>query len=183
MSENIRASLTVLFSEEEINIRITELAEQISNDYKEKKNLVLICVLKGGVFFTIDLSRKLNVECEIEFVELSSYGENFESAKEIIVNKDLICSIENKNIIIIEDIVDTGRTLNYLKNDLKINKKPLSVKTCVMLDKPSRRELDFEADYVGFTIEDKFIIGYGLDYKNKFRNIKYIGYMKKLINT
>jgi hypoxanthine phosphoribosyltransferase len=178
MSDDIRASLEILFSENEINKRIDELAKQINSDYKNEDNLVLICVLKGGIFFAIDLSRILDVDFEIEFVELSSYGKNFESAGEVIVNKDLTCSVENKNVIIIEDIVDTGRTLWYLKKDLEKNKKVKTVKSCVMLDKPSRRQIEFKADYVGFTIEDKFIVGYGLDYKNKFRNIKYIGYIK-----
>ena len=152
--------IKVLISEEKINNRLDELANQIMDEYKGK-DIVFLCILKGSIFFTVELAKRIKNNIQFEFVEVSSY-ENNESTGKVKLNKDITQSIEGKEVIIIEDIVDTGRTLAFLK-ELLLEKKPASLKICSLLDKPSRRIANVKADYVGFAIEDKFVVGYGLD--------------------
>ena len=173
MKENI----SILISEDKIQKRVSEIAEQISNDFTEE-SVTLICILKGAVMFMVDLARKINKNVEIDFMDVSSYGERTESSGNIKINKDLQNPIEGKNIIIVEDIIDSGRTLNYLYRYLK-DKKPASLKICTLLDKPERRVFDIKVDYTGFTIPDEFIVGYGLDYAEKYRNFPYIGVLRQ----
>lgn len=168
--------IKVLISEEQINKRLDELANQIMEEYKEQ-DLLFLCILKGSIFFTVELSKKIKNNIQFEFIEVSSY-ENNESTGKIKINKDITNSIEGKNVIIIEDIVDTGRTLSYLKEYL-MQKKPATLKICTLLDKPSRRIIPIKTDYVGFSIENKFVIGYGLDDEQNYRNLNYIGYVEE----
>lgn len=165
--------IEILITEEELNKRIIEIAEDITKDFGNE-DLILVCVLKGGVMFMTDVAKKLKQKVEFEFIDVSSYGNETISSGKITLNKDIESSIEGKNIILLEDIVDTGRTLNYLIEYLK-EKNPATLKICTLLDKPSRRVVDINADYIGFTIPDSFIVGYGLDYAQKYRNLPYIG--------
>ena len=167
--------IKVLINEEQINRRLDELANQIMEEYKGKE-LMFLCILKGSVFFTVELAKRIKNNIQFEFIEVSSY-ENNESTGKIKINKDITGSIEGKNVIIIEDIIDTGRTLSFLK-DYLLQKKPQSLKICALLDKPSRRIAKIEADYIGFTIENKFVVGYGLDDEQNLRNLDYIGYIE-----
>lgn len=168
--------IKVLISEEKINNRLDELANQIMDEYKGK-DIVFLCILKGSIFFTVELAKRIKNNIQFEFVEVSSY-ENNESTGKVKLNKDITQSIEGKELIIIEDIVDTGRTLAFLK-ELLLEKKPASLKICSLLDKPSRRIANVKADYVGFAIEDKFVVGYGLDDEQNLRNLNYIGYIEE----
>lgn len=168
--------IKVLISEEKINNRLDELANQIMDEYKGK-DIVFLCILKGSIFFTVELAKRIKNNIQFEFVEVSSY-ENNESTGKVKLNKDITQSIEGKEVIIIEDIVDTGRTLAFLK-ELILEKKPASLKICSLLDKPSRRIANVKADYVGFAIEDKFVVGYGLDDEQNLRNLNYIGYIEE----
>lgn len=169
MSETIR----VLIEEEKLNKRIAELGAQISRDYAGQE-VTLICILKGSVFFTCELAKRITIPVALDFMSVSSYGSSTVSSGKIEVKKDLDESIENKNIIIIEDIIDTGRTLKYLLEDLR-KRNPKSLKLCTMLDKPDRRVVEVATDYTGFEIPDEFVVGYGLDYDQKYRNLPYIG--------
>lgn len=165
--------IKVLIDEQTLQARIKEMAEQIKREY-EGKVLTFICILKGSIFYTADLAKRIDGDVRIDFVRVSSYdGEN--STGEIKMKLDLKDSIQGKDVIIIEDIIDTGRTLKYLKEYLKL-KQPNSLKVCTLLDKKERRVCDMEADYVGFAIPDKFVVGYGMDYDEKYRNLPYIGY-------
>lgn len=165
--------LKVLIDEQTLQARIDEMAKQFMEDYKGKE-ITFICILKGSIFFTVDLAKKIDGDVRVDFMRVSSYqGEN--STGEIRMKLDLKDSIQGKDVIIIEDIIDTGRTLSYLKEYLKI-KQPNSLKICTLLDKKERRVCEMEADYVGFEIPDKFVVGYGLDYDEKYRNLPYIGY-------
>lgn len=166
----------VLINENEINKKLDELAEKIMGDYKEKE-IVFLCILKGSVFFAVELAKRIKNNIQFEFIEVSSY-ENNKSTGKIKLNKDITSSIEGKDVIIIEDIVDTGRTLSFLKKFLA-EKKPASLKICSLLDKPSRRITDISADYTCFEVEDKFIVGYGLDNNQNYRNLNYIGYIEE----
>ncbi len=163
----------VLFTEEEINAKVSELADTINKDYKGKKVLML-CILKGSVIFYADLVRKLDLDCKFDFMVVSSYGNSATTSGQVMIVKDLSDSIEDVNVIIVEDILDTGNTLSYLKNIL-LQRKPASLKICTLLDKPSRRTNDLKADYRGFEIPDEFVVGYGLDYAEKFRNLPFVG--------
>ncbi len=165
--------IEVLITEEQLDKRITEIAEQINKDFGSK-DITLVCVLKGGVMFMTDVAKKLKQKVEFEFIDVSSYNGGTVSSGKLTINKDLETSIEGKHVILLEDIVDTGRTLIYLIEYLK-EKNPASLKLCTLLDKPSRRVVDVNADYIGFTIPDAFIVGYGLDYAQKYRNLPYIG--------
>lgn len=170
-------NIDVLISEKELDERIGEIAKQIENDYKGEE-VVFCSVLKGAIFFTVDLMKKYQGDCEINFVRVSSYqGENSTGVitMKIPLKKE---DIENKNIILVEDIVDTGRTFKYLVEYVK-EMNPKSVKTCVLLDKKARRVVEFEPDYTAFPIDDLFVVGYGLDYDEKLRNLPYVGYIKK----
>lgn len=168
-------NIKVLIDEEKLQKRVKELAKEIEKDYKDKE-INLICILKGSIFFTCDLAKNINKNVKIDFLRLASYeGENSSKVK-LVAN--LLPNIENKDVIIIEDIIDTGKTLNYLVPYLK-KEKPKSIKVCTLLDKPSRRVVSFKADYTGFEIEDKFVIGYGLDFDQDYRNLPFIGYIEK----
>ena len=166
----------VLIDEEKLQKRVEEIAKQIEEEYKGKE-ITLICILKGSIFFTVDLAKKINGDVKLEFIRVSSYGEGTESTGEIKMKLDLKDSIQGKDVIVIEDIIDTGRTLSYLMEYLKM-KKPNSVKLCALLDKPDRRVVDVKVDYTGFQIPDKFVIGYGLDFDERYRNLPYVGYIE-----
>lgn len=169
MEDKIR----VLLSEEEVDKKIQLLGEQISKDYAGK-NIHLICILKGGVFITCELAKRITVPVTMDFLSVSSYGDEKESSGRIKIIKDLDNSIEGKDVLIVEDIIDSGRTLSYLI-DLLYSRKPNSIRLCTLLDKPERRVTDVKVDYVGFDIPDEFVVGYGLDYAQKYRNLPYIG--------
>lgn len=165
--------LKVLISEEDLHKRIKELAKQIYEDYKGEE-LTFICILKGSIFFTVDLSKEMPCDINFEFIRVSSYhGQNSTGVIEMKV--ELQGDIKGKDVIIIEDIIDTGRTLSYLMEYLR-SKGPKSLKICSLLDKKERRVCKMDADYVGFDIPDKFVLGYGLDVDEKYRNLPYIGY-------
>ena len=164
-----------LISKEKIEKRIEELAEEISRDYAGK-SIEFIVVLKGATIFAVELAMKVKPNVRFEFIEISSYS-GTESTGKINVNKDLTSSIEGKDVLIVEDIIDTGRTMSYLKEYL-LNKKPKSLKVCTLVSKPSRRVVEIDADYNGFEIEDKFIVGHGFDIDGDYRNMPYIGYIE-----
>lgn len=174
--DNKLENIKVLIDEETLTNRVKELGGQITNDYKNEE-LIVICILKGSLYFTADLTKYIkNDNLKIDFMRVSSYGDEFISSGKINIKKDLELDISNKNVLIIEDIIDTGNTLYYLKQVLS-ERTPKSLKICTLLDKKSRREKNIIPDYCGFEIEDKFVIGYGLDYKDLYRNISYIGYV------
>ena len=162
----------VLIDEQTLQNRIYELAKQIEKDY-EGKDLTLVCILKGSTIFTVDLAKKMNKKLKLEFMQVSSYGIEKVSSGKINLKLDLPDLLQGENLLIVEDIIDTGRTLSYLIKQLK-QKNPASIKICTLLDKPERREYDVKVDYVGFQIPDKFVIGYGLDDKEFYRNLPYI---------
>lgn len=165
-----------LISKENVQKRVSELADRINNDYKEK-TLTVIGVLKGSCIFMMDLIRKLKMPVFIDFIEVQSYGDDQESSGVVKLIKDVTHSIEDQDILIVEDIVDTGLTMNYLVENFKI-RNPKSIKICAFLDKPSKRKVSIDIDYNGFTIEDKFVVGYGLDHKGFLRNLSYVGYFE-----
>ena len=171
----MKEKVDVLISEKEIDNRILEIADRINKDY-EGEELTLICVLKGGVM--CDLAKKLNLNVRLDFMSISSYGSQTKSSGVVKIIKDLDDSIDGKNVLVVEDIIDSGNTLSYLMDILK-KRGPKSIKLCTLLDKPSRREKkDVFVDYVCFEIEDKFVVGYGLDYDQRYRNLPYIGVME-----
>lgn len=167
----------VLLSAETIRERVEVLGQQMSQDYKDD-NLVLIGVLKGANVFMGDLMRQIDMPIEIDFISVSSYGSSTESSGVVRILKDLDTEIENKNVVIVEDIIDSGLTLNYLINNFK-SRKPKSVKICTLLDKPERRKVDVFIDYKGFSIPDEFIVGYGIDFAEGYRNLPYIATLKE----
>ncbi len=169
MSDNIK----VLISKEEVDKKIREMGEKISKDY-EGKEIHLVCVLKGGVFVTCELAKNITVPLSLDFMSVSSYGDATVSSGRVKIIKDLDDSIEGKDVLIVEDIIDSGNTLKYLI-DLLNSRKPNSIKICTLLDKPERRTSDVFVEYVGFQIPDKFVVGYGLDHAQKLRNLPYIG--------
>ena len=169
MSETI----SVLITEEDIDKRIAELGAQISRDYAGR-SVHLVSVLRGGVFFTCELAKRITVPVSIDFMSVSSYGNDTKSSGIVKVVKDLDDSIVGKDVLVVEDIVESGRTLRYLLDNLKA-RGPKSLVLCTLLDKPDRRVVDVDVDYTGFQIEDKFVVGYGLDYAQKYRNLPYIG--------
>lgn len=162
-----------LISEEKVVERIRELGAQISKDY-EGKSLHLICVLKGGSFFMCELAKRINIPVSLDFMSVSSYGSGTSSSGVVRIVKDLDEAIEGKDVLIVEDIIDSGRSLSYLTEMLK-DRKPASLKLCTLLDKPSRRVVDVHVDYTGYQIPDTFVVGYGLDYDQIYRNLPYIG--------
>ena len=173
----MKEKVDVLISEKEIDNRILEIADRINKDY-EGEELTLICVLKGGVMFMCDLAKRLNLNVRLDFMSVSSYGSQTKSSGVVKIIKDLDDSIDGKNVLVVEDISDSGNTLSYLMDILK-KRGPKSIKLCTLLDKPSRREKkDVFVDYVCFEIEDKFVVGYGLDYDQRYRNLPYIGVME-----
>ena len=170
MSDKIR----VMLDEETVDKRVAEIGAMISEDYKGK-NVHLICVLKGGVFFMCELAKRISVPVSLDFMSVSSYGGGTVSSGIVKIVKDLDEPLEGKDVIIVEDIIDSGRTLSYLM-DIMMKRKPASLKLCTLLDKPERRVVDnVVVDYCGFTIPDEFVVGYGLDYDQKYRNLPYIG--------
>ena len=169
--------IKTLIDEEKLHARINEIAKQIEAEYGGKE-ITLICILKGSVFFTVELAKNINGDVRLEFIRVSSYGEGTESTGEIKMKLDLKDSIQGKDVIVVDDIIDTGRTLSYLIEYLKM-KKPNSVKLCALLDKPDRRVKQVKVDYTGFEIPDKFVVGYGLDWDEKYRNLPYIGYIEE----
>lgn len=172
----MKEEITVLIEEEEIVARVKELAEQINRDYEGKK-LHLICILKGSVFFTCELAKYIKVPVTIDFMSVSSYGNGMSSSGSITINQDLVMGIEDREVLIVEDIVDSGRTLSYLAHMLE-KRGPASLKICTLLDKPSCRVNEVNVVYTGFEIEDLFVVGFGLDYAQRYRNLPYIGELK-----
>lgn len=169
--------IDTLISEEKIRERVKELGEQITKDYAGKE-LCMICVLKGGVFFMCDLSRQIQVPVSLDFMSVSSYGSETSSSGVVKIIKDLDNSIEGKDVLVVEDIIDSGRTLSYLLQILS-KRNPASLRLCTLLDKPDRRVVDnIKVDYCGFQIPDEFVVGLGLDYDQKHRNLPYIGCVK-----
>lgn len=160
----------VLITKEEIANRVAQLGEQISKDYRGEA-ITLVCTLRGASIFFADLAREIDGDVEMDFIAVSSYGAGTSSSGEVKMVKDLSAPIKDKNVIVVEDIIDTGITLNYLKK-LLLARAPKSLKVCALLDKPSRRKVDFKGDYIGFEIENEFVVGYGLDYDEKMRNFK-----------
>lgn len=169
MAETIR----VLLSEEEVDAKIRQIGEQISKDYAGKQ-VHLVCVLKGGSFFMCELAKRISVPVSLDFMSVSSYGDKTTSCEVVRIVKDLDESLAGKDVIVVEDIVDTGRTLSYLLKNLQ-DRGPASLKLCTLLDKPDRRVTDVKVDYTCFEIPDEFVVGYGLDYGQKYRNLPYIG--------
>ena len=170
--------ISVMIPEEELMKRVRELGEEISRDY-EGKTVHLICILKGSVFFTCELAKRISVPVMLDFMKVSSYGDATTSSGVVQISKDTDETIEGKDVIVIEDIVDSGNTLSYLTEILKA-RRPASLKLCTLLDKPDRRVRPVEVDYTGFVIEDKFVVGFGLDYAQKYRNLPYIGVIEEL---
>lgn len=174
MADKIR----VLLSEEEVNQKISEIAAQISRDY-EGKELHLICILKGGVFFTCELAKRITVPVSLDFMSVSSYGDDTKSSGVVRIVKDLDEPLAGKDVLIVEDIIDSGRTLAYLIEVLK-QRGPKSIQLCTLLDKPERRvKKQVQVQYTCFTIPDEFVVGYGLDYAQKYRNLPYIGVVEQ----
>ena len=169
MKDNIK----VLISQEKLENRIKEMAEQMNKDY-EGEALHIICILRGSVFFTCELAKNLTMPVTIDFMTASSYRDQMKSSGSVDIMRELTDSIEGKNVLVVEDIIDSGRTLSDVVKMLK-ERKPLSLKVVTLLDKPSRRLVDFEADMTLFTIDDFFVIGYGLDYNEKYRNLPFVG--------
>ena len=169
-------TVELLVNEEKVAERIEELGRQISEDYAGKQ-VHLICVLKGGVFFMCELAKRIRVPVSMDFMSVSSYGDGTASSGVVKIVKDLDETLENKDVLVVEDIVDSGRTLSYLLDVLK-KRGPRSMRLCTLLDKPDRRVRNVKVDYTGFEIPDEFVVGYGLDYAQKYRNLPYIGVVK-----
>ncbi|MCR5716979.1 MAG: hypoxanthine phosphoribosyltransferase [Lachnospiraceae bacterium] len=169
MAEKIR----VMIEEEKVNQRIKELGEQISKDYAGKQ-VHLVCVLKGGAFFMCELAKRITVPVSLDFMSVSSYGSATKSSGVVRIVKDLDEPLKDQDVLVVEDIVDSGRTLSYLLEMLR-DRGPKSVRLCTLLDKPDRRVKDVHVDYTGFEIPDEFVVGYGLDYDQRYRNLPYIG--------
>ena len=177
MNDNMREDiLKTLISEDEIAAKVKEMGAQITKDY-QGSNLMLVTVLKGAVVFLADIMRKIDVPAEIDFMVVSSYGAGVKSSGVVKIVKDLDVPLAGKDILIIEDILDSGLTLSYIK-ELLTSRGPKSIRIATLLDKPDRRKVDLTADYIGFTVPDEFVIGYGLDYDEKYRNLPYIGILK-----
>ena len=177
MNDNMKEDvLRVLLSEDEIREKVRELGGKITADYKNS-NLMLVTVLKGAVVFLADLMRQIDVPAEIDFMVVSSYGSGVKSSGVVKIVKDLDVPLAGKDILIVEDILDSGLTLSYIKELLE-SRGPRSIRIATLLDKPSRRKVDLQADYIGFSVPDEIVIGYGLDYDEKYRNLPYIGILK-----
>ncbi|HIW83100.1 MAG TPA: hypoxanthine phosphoribosyltransferase [Candidatus Dorea gallistercoris] len=174
MAETVK----VLIDEETVEKRIKELGEKISEDYAGRQ-VHLICVLKGGVFFMCELAKRISVPVSMDFMSVGSYGDGTSSSGVVKIAKDLDETLEGKDVLVVEDIIDSGRTLYYLLDVLQ-KRRPKSMRLCTLLDKPDRRVTDVKVDYVGFEIPDKFVVGYGLDYAQKYRNLPYIGVVEGL---
>lgn len=168
--------LKVLITEEELAAKVKEIGAQISRDYKGK-NLLLVSVLKGSVIFMADLMRAIDIHARLDFMSVTSYGSGVKTSGVVKIVKDLDLPLENYDVLIVEDILDSGLTLQYIKGVL-LQRKPKSFKIATLLDKPERRRVDLQADYVCFTVPDEFVVGYGLDYGEKYRNLPYVGVLK-----
>ena len=166
----------VLYSESDLKTLVADLGAKISEDYKDK-NLLMVSVLKGSVVFMSDLMRAVTIPCEIDFMAVSSYGNKTNSSGTVRILKDLDRDIQGYDLLIVEDILDSGKTLNYLM-ELLYARNPKSIRICTLFDKPERREVDIFADYKGISVPDEFIVGYGLDFAEKYRNLPYIGVLK-----
>ena len=166
----------VLFSEEQLDRRVREIAAQIEKDY-EGKEIMLIGVLRGSFVFMADLCRRIDLPCTLDFMSVSSYGKGTSSSGQVQITKDLSSDISGQHIIVIEDILDSGNTLSYLLKLLE-QRNPASIRLCTLLDKPDRRVKEVKVDYSGFSIPDAFVVGYGLDYAEQYRNLPYIGILK-----
>ncbi len=171
------SDLKILFSSENIQKEIAKLGNRFNEEYKNEE-LCLICVLKGSVMFMVDLAKHLNMPLKMEFIRLSSYGSGFASTGKVSAVDIALPDLTNKNVLIIEDIIDTGHTAQFLLNFIQHNFKPKSLKFCSLLDKKCKRQVDIDADYYCFEIDDKFLVGYGLDYDGYYRNLPYIGYVE-----
>lgn len=169
----------VLLSEEQIKLRVQELGEQISRDY-EGKEVILVCILKGACIFFSDLARAMTIHMQMDFMGISSYGNAQKTSGIVRISKDMDLSITDKHVIIAEDIMDSGLTLSHLTKLLS-SRKPASMRICCLLDKPERRECEITPDYCGFIVPNKFVVGYGLDYCGEYRNLPYVGVLKKEI--
>lgn len=169
----------VLISEDELKTIVKELGAKITNDYKGK-DLLLVSILKGSVAFMADLMREINIPCNIDFMAVSSYGSGSKSSGVVKIIKDLDQSIEGKDLLIVEDILDSGRTLSYIK-EILLARNPKSIRICTLFDKPERREVDLYADYIGTKVPNEFIVGYGLDYDEYYRNLPFIGALKRSV--
>ena len=167
----------ILIEEKELQAKVAELGAKISEDYKGK-DLLIICVLKGAVIFTSDLIKRIDLPLDIDFMAISSYGANTKSSGVVRILKDLDMSIEGKHVLIVEDIIDSGLTLAYMIENLK-SRGPESVEICTILDKKERRTIDLDIKYTGFVVPDEFVVGYGLDYAEKYRNLPYIAVLKE----
>lgn len=174
----MKEEIQVRISEEELIAKIKEIAQQINEDYVGKK-VHLVCILSGSVFFTCELAKYITVPVTMDFMRVSSYGDGMDSTGTISIDQDLNMSIEGRHVLVVEDIVDSGRTLALLSNILK-KRDPASLRLCSLLDKPSRRVTPVSIDYLGFEIEDYFVVGFGLDYAQKYRNLPYIGVLELL---
>lgn len=174
----MKEEIQVRISEEELIAKIKEIAQQINEDYVGKK-VHLVCILSGSVFFTCELAKYITVPVTMDFMRVSSYGEGMDSTGTISIDQDLNMSIEGRHVLVVEDVVDSGRTLALLSNILK-KRDPASLRLCSLLDKPSRRVTPVSIDYLGFEIEDYFVVGFGLDYAQKYRNLPYIGELELL---
>ena len=171
----------VLINERELSDMVTELGRKISEDYKDK-NLLMVSVLKGSVVFMSDLMRAVTIPCRIDFMSVSSNGSGVKTSGVVKIMKDLDIALEGYDLLIVEDILDSGMTLDYIIEMLQ-GRNPKSVKICTLLDKPERRKVNLKADYFGFTVPDEFVVGYGLDYDERYRNLPYIGILKPEVYT
>lgn len=168
---------SILINEEELKAIVARLGMQISTDYADK-NLLMVSILKGSVIFMADLMRSITIPCNIDFMSVSSYGSGMKSSGIVRIIKDLDNSIEGKDVLIVEDILDSGKTLNYLQ-DILLARNPNSLRICTLFDKPERREVDLTPEYIGSNVPNEFIVGYGLDYNEYYRNLPYIGVLKE----
>ena len=169
----------ILLSEETIKARVKEVAAQLDKLYEGRKPVV-VCILKGSVVFFVDLIRNMKSPCELDFMAVSSYGAGTQSSGELVVKKDLAANIEGRDVLIVEDIIDSGNTLYHLKKMLN-KRHPASVNIVTLLDKPARRQVPMEPEYTCFEIEDEFVIGYGIDYAEDYRNLPYVGILKRSV--
>mgnify|MGYP001025604483 CR=1 FL=1 len=172
---------SILIDEEALQLKIKELGEQITRDYQEKE-LLVICILKGAVMFVSDLIKRIDLPLEIDFMAISSYGNSTKSSGIVRIIKDLNEEIKGKHILVVEDIIDSGLTLSYLIDNLK-SREPASVAICTLLDKPDNRKTDIDIAYTGFVVPDEFVVGYGLDYAEKYRNLPFIAVLKEEVYT
>ena len=176
MSKADNAKISVHLTEEQVNKRIAEIGAEITERFKGE-SVYLICILRGSIFFTTELAKRIDLPVEIDFMMVSSYGAETVSSGVINIKKDLEGSIEGRNVIVVEDIIDSGNTLSRLLQLFK-SRNPKTLTLCTLLDKPARRETEVPVDYVGFVVPDKFIVGYGLDWDQKYRNLPYIGFVE-----